>query len=148
MPIENENQTSFYCEECEVTVKIDGIVHRIQAHLITPPELKNLYTDELILKERVTKHQFIITQEGGILGRYGDFEPEIFQTNNWLYVAGEHLLINYEKGDWYIEHIGSNPTFLDRMKLEKGMKFIIRDGQILKLANITFEIMIGRKNAD
>lgn len=143
------DEVEFFCEECGFSYPIDGLNHRIQVRDIVVQDALStvpssiLVTNELILEERISKYRIHIGVEGGILGRYGDYDPEFFQENNMLMVSGEHLIVSHNNGDWYVEHIGRNSTKLDGMELEKGLKFILRNDQVIRMANVSFKVIIG-----
>lgn len=146
--LKKSDEVEFYCEECGLSYPIDGLNHRIQVRDIIVQESLNTdfssisNTNELILEERISNHRIHIGVEG-VLGRYGDFEPEFFQENNMLMVSGEHLIVSHDNGDWYVEHIGRNSTKLDGMELERGLKFILKRDQVLRMANVSFKVIIG-----
>lgn len=84
--LDSIDQTEFYCEECSLSHTIDGLNHRIQVREVNIQEAKEEVSSpapcdsiELILQERVSNYRIHIGPEGGILGRYGDFDPEFFK---------------------------------------------------------------------
>ena len=156
--VESKDQDNFYCEECGENKTIDGFSHSVLVRKVDQSysELQSeaepvptLIKQDLILEEIKSKHQITIDRDGGTVGRYGDFGADFFRENNMLMISGEHILISYNQGDWYLEHLSNtNLTLIDNIVLEKGLKFKLYDESSIKLANMTFKVVLGESDGN
>lgn len=87
-----------------------------------------------------------IPAPGGILGRAGDFSPDLFSPR----VSGVHAVVATDaEGRWTIEHTGRNASSVERggtwSDLRCGTPQPLFGGEMLKLADMVFRVGI---NAD
>lgn len=84
-----------------------------------------------------------IPAPGGVIGRAGDFSPEVFSER----VSGIHANITASDTCWEIEHLGRNKSAILRagewIELPQGMKVGLLDGDQLRLADMLFRISIA-----
>lgn len=87
--------------------------------------------------------QIVIPVPGGILGRAGDFSPEVFSPR----VSGVHALIDFSRGRWFIKHLGRNKSYLLRagewIELPREQAVELLPGDRLRLADMLFAISIS-----
>lgn len=84
-----------------------------------------------------------IPAPGGILGRAGDFEPDLFSPR----VSGVHAVIAVNDDNrWTIEHTGRNASAVERgstwSDLRTGAPQPLFGGETLKLADMVFRVRI------
>ncbi len=149
------NVTSFYCEGCKKQHEIDGFLWNIEqrkkqgtsanqinstASQMNAPKGDNLWLEEVNSHVRID-----IDKAGGILGRYGKYGSDFFQSRGFLMVSGEHCMITYEMGNWVIRHISkTNQTMYNNMVLGANEPNLLEDGKVLILANtVSFMVRIG-----
>jgi len=74
----------------------------------------------------------------GTIGRGGDIERGFFE--NKMYVSTYHCAITLEDGQYKVEQFQTtkNPTLINQHSLTPGVPMILRDGDILKVADVTF----------
>lgn len=84
-----------------------------------------------------------IPAPGGVIGRAGDFSPEVFSER----VSGIHANITASDTCWEIEHLGRNKSAILRagewIELPHGMKVGLLDGDQLRLADMLFRVSIA-----
>lgn len=90
-----------------------------------------------------------IPAPGGILGRAGDFEPDLFSPR----VSGVHAVITINDDDrWTIEHTGRNASAVERggvwSDLRIGAPQPLFGGETLKLADMVFRVRITSIGGD
>lgn len=102
----------------------------------------------LLLTEGKTGRQLEIDSMACVLGREGDFSPELFSDQ----VSRTHLEISRKEGAWYGCHIGLNPSVLvttsGRINMEHGIEYPLHNGDRLRMANQTFLIEVKEKEAE
>lgn len=85
----------------------------------------------------------IIPAPGGILGRAGDFSPEVFSPR----VSGVHALIDFSCGAWRIKHLGRNKSYLLRagewIELPHEQAVELLPGDRLRLADMLFAVSMS-----
>ncbi|MCL2065098.1 MAG: FHA domain-containing protein [Candidatus Cloacimonetes bacterium] len=92
-----------------------------------------------ILGERIQKEE----KSSMILGREGDIEPDFFR--EYRLISRKQCKIIFDDDHYKIEHIptATNPTKIEYKTIGAGIKQIIRDGDILTLADKEFKISIS-----
>lgn len=82
----------------------------------------------------------VIPVPGGIIGRAGDFSPEVFSPR----VSGIHAVIDFSCGAWRIKHLGRNKSYLLRasewIKLPREQAVELLPGDRLRLADMLFVV--------
>ena len=78
-----------------------------------------------------------------IIGREGDIEPEFFADNKKI--SRKQCRVIFEVDTYKIEHLATatNPTKLNFKNISPGIKEILRDGDILTLADKDFKVSIS-----
>lgn len=82
----------------------------------------------------------VVPVPGGILGRAGDFSPEVFS----LRVSGIHAALDFSRGKWLIKHLGRNKSYLVRagewieLPCERAVELL--PGDQLRLADMLFAV--------
>ncbi|MEC4272881.1 FHA domain-containing protein [Adlercreutzia sp. R25] len=89
-----------------------------------------------------------ITAPGGILGRAGDFSPDVFSSR----VSGVHAVVAASPdGRWTIEHTGRNESSVLRgnawSSLHAGAPQPLFGGETLKLADMVFRVAVEAPEA-
>lgn len=84
-----------------------------------------------------------VTPPGGVLGRAGDFEPDLFSPR----VSGVHAVaVVSAEGRWTIEHVGRNESSVERAGvwsvLRTGAPQPLFGGETLKLADMVFRVRV------
>ena len=146
--VQNEKQDKVFCKTCDKELVIDGIVHSVSRRETIAEE--ELYVEPtLILEEVKSKHKFIIPKEGGVFGRYGQFDPHFFQDERFSRVSRRHIVISYDSDSnkWSVKpNSETNDTYIDGRTFKPSMNSIaveIRDGQMIGLADIYFKVIIN-----
>ena len=89
---------------------------------------------------RPTDDLIVIPVPGGILGRAGDFSPEVFSPR----VSGVHALLDFSRGRWSIKHLGRNKSYLLRasewIELPREQAVELLPGDRLRLADMLFVV--------
>lgn len=85
-----------------------------------------------------------IPPPGGILGRAGDFAPDLFSPR----VSGVHAVAATDsEGRWTIEHLGRNASAVERggtwSDLRTGAPQPLFGGEMLKLADMVFRVRVS-----
>ena len=87
----------------------------------------------------------LIINESCIIGREGNLEPGYFAGNR--FVSGQHCRIIAEDSGYKVEHLSKvNPTKLNNDELPRRIGKVIRNNDLLTIANMTFEISIGQND--
>lgn len=103
----------------------------------------------VLLLEEVRSGQVArVTAPGGILGRAGDFSPDLFSPR----VSGVHAVVaTNAEGHWTIEHTGRNASAVERggiwSDLRCGAPQPLFGGETLKLADMVFRVRVGIQEA-
>lgn len=103
----------------------------------------------VLLLEEVRSSQVVrVTAPGGILGRAGDFSPDLFSPR----VSGVHAVVaTNAEGHWTIEHTGRNASAVERggiwSDLRCGAPQPLFGGETLKLADMVFRVRVGIQEA-
>lgn len=101
----------------------------------------------LVLVDVRTGARIEIASPGGIVGRAGDFSPDLFSQR----VSGVHLVAECRSGTWTLEFVGRNPTALNAagtwMPLEAGLPREVRGGELLKMADMLFSVEVAPEPA-
>lgn len=103
----------------------------------------------VLLLEEVRSDQVVrVTAPGGILGRAGDFSPDLFSPR----VSGVHAVVaTNAEGHWTIEHTGRNASAVERggiwSDLRCGAPQPLFGGETLKLADMVFRVRVGTQEA-
>lgn len=103
----------------------------------------------VLLLEEVRSGQVVrVTAPGGILGRAGDFSPDLFSPR----VSGVHAVVaTNAEGHWTIEHTGRNASAVERggiwSDLRCGAPQPLFGGETLKLADMVFRVRVGTQKA-
>lgn len=93
----------------------------------------------LVLTEVRDGHEIVITKDGGIIGRSGDFDNELFKDN--MYISGMHFRVVFENNEWYLEHMSNtNNTFVNGTKLLHDVRFKIKDRDRIVIPELTFRV--------
>lgn len=89
---------------------------------------------------RPTDDPIVVPVPGGILGRAGDFSPEVFSPR----VSGIHAVLDFSQGRWFIKHLGRNKSYLLRadewIELPREQAVELLSGDRLRLADMLFTI--------
>lgn len=99
---------------------------------------------QLLLEDVRTGHVVRIPSPGGILGRAGDFAPDLFSPR----VSGVHAVVALnDEGRWTIEHTGRNASAVERggiwSDLRCGAPQPLFGGETLKLADMVFRVGVS-----
>ena len=115
---------------------------------VAKPEIKKDSNDavqmssRLVLTEGRTGARIDIDSLACVLGREGDYKPEIFSQQ----VSRLHMEIRQSGGIWKGSHIGLNPSVLvtsnGRINMEDGIDYPLHDGDRLRMANQIFLVNI------
>ena len=96
----------------------------------------------LVLTEGRTGKQLRIDSIACVLGREGDYCPELFSEQ----VSRAHMEISYSDHMWQACHIGTNPSVLvtpnGRINMEMGIAYPLHGGERIRMANQTFTVAI------
>lgn len=100
--------------------------------------------DTLLLEDVRSEEVVRIPAPGGILGRAGDFSPDLFSPR----VSGVHAVVAVDsEGRWTIEHTGRNASAVERggvwSDLRCGAPQPLFGGEMLKLADMVFRVQVG-----
>ena len=100
--------------------------------------------DTLLLEDVRSGEVVRIPAPGGILGRAGDFSPDLFSPR----VSGVHAVVAVDsEGRWTIEHTGRNASAVERggvwSDLRCGAPQPLFGGEMLKLADMVFRVQVG-----
>lgn len=103
----------------------------------TPP----MRTASLVLRSIASDDEVEIPYPGGIIGRAGKFNPEVFSGR----VSGTHAIVAAnEQGTWTIEHIGRNASAIRSgsvwVTLAPNKAVPLLNGDVLKLADMVFKV--------
>lgn len=98
---------------------------------------------DLVLEDARTGAVVRATAPGGLLGRAGDFSPDIFSPR----VSGVHAVVAANpEGRWTIEHTGRNESAVLRgstwSPLRAGAPQPLFGGETLKLADMVFRVTL------
>lgn len=104
--------------------------------------------DTLLLEDVRSGEVVRIPAPGGILGRAGDFSPDLFSPR----VSGAHAVVAVDsEGRWTIEHTGRNASAVERggvwSDLRCGAPQPLFGGEMLKLADMVFRVQEGTQAA-
>ena len=145
--VDGPNVTSFFCNGCKREHVVDDIIWQIErgeAVAVSPtPEQEKEHA--LRLEELTTHYVIEVDQAGGILGRYGKYGAEFFQSRGMLTVSGEHCAIYADEyGNWVLRHISrTNGTKYEDRLLDANEPVILENGKMLTLANtVTFVVRL------
>ena len=105
--------------------------------------------DTLLLEDVRSGEVVHIPAPGGILGRAGDFSPDLFSPR----VSGVHAVVSADdEGRWTIEHTGRNASSVERggtwSDLRCGAPQPLFGGEVLKLADMVFRVRIASVGGD
>ena len=96
----------------------------------------------LVLTEGKTGKRIEIDSVACVLGRDGDYCPEIFSEQ----VSRIHMEVSHSDEGWRACHVGLNPSVLvtptGRMNMETGIEYPLHDGERIRMANQTFMVNI------
>lgn len=96
----------------------------------------------LVLTEGRTGKQLRIDSIACVLGREGDYCPELFSEQ----VSRAHMEISYSDHVWQACHIGTNPSVLvmpnGRINMETGIAYPLHGGERIRMANQTFMVAV------
>lgn len=85
----------------------------------------------------------VIPVPGGIIGRAGDFSPEVFSPR----VSGVHAALDFSRDRWSIRHLGRNKSYLLRasewIELPREQAVELLPGDRLRLADMLFAVSIS-----
>lgn len=94
-------------------------------------------------------YEIRVPQEGAVLGKEGDLDAEFFK--RFKYISSYHCRVYQKGGNWYVKDLGSrNGTYVhgSREPLEPYKECIIREGKVLRLADLELLITRGKPHAD
>lgn len=102
----------------------------------------------LILTEGITGSQLEIDCVACVLGREGDYSPEIFSEQ----VSRAHLEIRREENAWLACHVGLNSSVLvtssGRTNMAHDIEYPLHDGDRLHMADQTFTVKVQAKEVE
>lgn len=109
----------------------------------SPPGNASARNSMLCLEEVRSGAMVRIPAPGGVLGRAGDFEPDLFSPR----VSGVHAVATVsDEGRWAIEHLGRNASAVERggiwSDLRTGAPQPLFGGETLKLADMVFRVRV------
>jgi hypothetical protein len=148
---EHHNDVSFLeCEKCsadlscihpttvtETTVINEDVV--TASSFFSSAARQTVRLPQLKLVSPIHGFSLHIPPEGGIIGREGTISPEYFQEN--LYVSGEHAhILLRQEGYVIIDYRSTNGTKINGIKLEKEKEYLLRPGDQITFANMSFVI--------
>ena len=104
--------------------------------------------DTLLLEDVRSGEVVRIPVPGGILGRAGDFSPDLFSPR----VSGVHAVVAVDsEGRWTIEHTGRNASAVERggvwSDLRCGAPQPLFGGEMLKLADMVFRVRMSAEKS-
>lgn len=123
-------------EQLAVTKKSEKLEKSTTREIEKTNSKKNLY-----LTERITGKRILILKNGYI-GR-NSFGKELLHKD--AYVSSHQCIAEFKDSEWYVTHIGKNPSKLNGMPLERDVPTIIRDGDKLELADLLFSVEIKQQ---
>lgn len=87
------------------------------------------------------KIEFCITKSEYVIGKNSSIVDGVISTNNAI--SRIHCKISYENNNYYIIDLNSaNGTFINSKKIISDQPALLRNKDVLKLANMEFEILI------
>lgn len=96
----------------------------------------------LVLTEGKTGKRLEIDSIACVLGRDGDYCPEIFSEQ----VSRIHMEVSHSDEGWRACHVGLNPSVLvtstGRINMEPGIEYPLHGGDRIRMANQTFMVNI------
>ena len=144
-PVEGPNVLKFFCKDCKKEHTIDDFMYRIEeefpedntgeSNQTMPTERRVVSKERVVLEETVSHEKIVITKPGGIIGRYGDFGADYFQSRGMRTISGEHCSIKFFDDEWVLEHLSkTNDTEYDQMKLDHNEEVVLSNDKILTLS--------------
>jgi hypothetical protein len=89
-----------------------------------------------------------IAAPGGIIGRAGNFSPEVFSSR----ISRKHAKLTFENNAWSITHLGRNKSYLLRggiwTELPLGHAFALLNGDMLRFSDILFRVALASSNSE
>lgn len=73
-----------------------------------------------------------------VLGREGDLAKDYF--NKSSFISRRHATIRLDSDGYYINDHSNNGTFINGLHLKRGQSVKIKDGDIITLADIEFQL--------
>ena len=132
------------CENCGAVLETNGV----SSNNSPKPDL--VLTEAKSAGSIKIPYDLITKQDEStlIIGREGDVEPEFFA--EYRHISRKHCKVIFENGEYYAEHISTatNPTAINNKTLSPGIKKIIRDGDLLTLADKRFKVSICKNSID
>lgn len=104
----------------------------------------------LVMEDIQSGVRITIPAPGGIIGRAGDFSPDVFSPQ----VSGVHLVAtyDYEARQWMLEFVGRNATALNVqgswMVLRTGIPCAVHGAELLKMADMIFRLRVDDRGSD
>ena len=150
--VENENSRIETCDFCDdeidkleiakcrpFNVMVDDIlpkaVDAINVSTVKEPTVPSMIMTDL------ESGKVIKINSNCTIGRKGSVETDFFAEN--MYISEYHCKVFLENGEYKIEHLptATNPTKINNDALGRGLRKTLRNGDYLKIADKTFEIM-------
>jgi hypothetical protein len=96
---------------------------------------------QIKLVSKIDQFEIRIPLIGCMLGREGDVSPKYFEKNSSR-VSRQHLKV-YPRGDAYyvVDEKSLNNTYINKQELEKNKDYLLRDGDILRMADMEFLVV-------
>lgn len=100
---------------------------------------ENFDKEQMIcLLPRGTSMRFNISDKGAILGRMGTEYANFFE--NYEYVGRMHCEIKFLDGYWQVKDMSINGTQINGKRIPKEQFVVLKNGDLLSLANVHFEV--------
>ena len=97
----------------------------------------------LRIMNKESGREIVLRQKGIILGRQSPDENGTICPKNHKSVGRQHCEILYQKGNYYLKDLGSiNGTWLNGMKLKNNKIERLKDGMDLRIANLSFSVIV------
>lgn len=103
----------------------------------------------LVMEDIQSGVRITIPAPGGIIGRAGDFSPDVFSPQ----VSGVHLVAayDYEARQWMLEFVGRNATALNIqgswVALRTGVPCAVHGAELLKMADMVFRLRVDDRGS-
>ena len=127
---DNED-SALYCERC------DSPFEQSNTSSVTVKSNSPVLT----LTDKKTCREIVINQSC-VIGREGDVEAAYFANN--MHVSRKHCSVVMDKNDYKIEHLSNvTPTKVNKRDVGRGFKQVIRNGDTLTIADMTFNVSVS-----
>lgn len=140
-----------YCDDEFDRIEISRILPRkkekSEPNESQPSHCSKETTCSVLILNEPRKNERIEIASNGMIGREGDIDKSFFEKDP--FVSEEHCTITIDDGVWRVEHIGKcNPTVVNTTVLKNGFPVVLKNGDLLRIADLYFRVSIETKKAD